>query len=518
MSNTEQAVHAVIYTDGGCKPSRGIGGWGIHGFIYTTEKSKQGTGAPALVTNFGYINPDEGQVGMFFPNYKPDDRDPEVERYTDNKIEAVTPLRYVTGYGSLIPESTNNEAEVTALLEALQVAIEQKVSSVMFVVDSKYALNGLLNWSRKWQRNGWVRPDTTPVANAGLWQAILAAVDVLEGRGTVINTRWVRGHSGDLGNETCDYFASANIIAGRKGLKLREVFYSEAKGYWAAKSTYNRMFSHPYWYFNTNVGGTQVAPDGRVVYYLGDHGSEDDFCGKKISDASFSVLFLKERDPVMEMLTKYQDSLDTGGFNSLVVGRLNTIFSSKAYAELERYGDQFLQCKNWGKMDLFMPGDESPAQLTKDLKPPRIAFRVMQSMAVMENMLLEFISDKAVCVPIGHAFIHHDITDVFYETEVKKNKSVKKLRSTINSALKRIEIEAPYHTGVKSGQFKLPITIGMDIANRNTLSALAANNPKVYLITWRESDIAFRYATIIKTDDDIGIWAGIYSNICLLTS
>ena len=28
---------AVLYTDGGCRPSRGKGGWGVHGYTYTTE-------------------------------------------------------------------------------------------------------------------------------------------------------------------------------------------------------------------------------------------------------------------------------------------------------------------------------------------------------------------------------------------------------------------------------------------------------------------------------------------------
>jgi ribonuclease HI len=515
MSNTEQTVNAVIYTDGGCRPSRGIGGWAIHGYVYTTEKAKQGTGAPALVSNFGYIKPEDGNDGMYFRDYRSADRDAEVERYTEDRIVGVQPLRYVSGYGSLIPESTNNEAEVTALLEALTVAIEQKVSSVMLVVDSKYALNGLLNWGHKWQRNNWVKPDTSPVANAALWQKVLAAEEILVGRGTVINTRWVRGHSGDVGNDIVDSFASAAIVAGRKQLKVREVEYAEAKGYWSVKADYNRMISHPYWYFNTNVGGTQVAPDGRVVYYLGDHGSESDFCGKKISDASFSVLFLKERNPVMEMLTQYQDTLDTGGFNSMVVGSMNNILGGKTYTDLEKYGNQFLQCNNYGKMDLFTHGD---LLLTKDLKPPRIAFRVMQAMGVMESMLNDFISDKAICVPIGHTFIQKDITSLLYEVNTTKKKPVTKLLPSISSMTKRLEIEADYHTGVKSGQFKLPITLGIDIANRNTLSALAPLNPKVSLITWRESDTAFRYATIIKTDDDIGIWAGIYSNICLLTS
>lgn len=510
MSNEEAKLHAVIYTDGGCKPSRGIGGWGVHGYIYTTEKSKQGTGAPCLVTNFGYIDTVDAAPGSSFYNYKAADRDAEVEHFDNPMISTVTPLRYINGYGSLIPEATNNIAEVTGLLEALQVAIEQPVASVLLIIDSKYALNGLLNWSRKWQANNWVRPDQTPVANAELWQQVLVARQVLEDRGTLIHTRWVRGHSGDLGNDTVDLLATSAVIAGKKGRALRSIEVVEAKGYWSVKADYNRMISHPYWYFNTNVGGTQKSPDGRVVYYLGEHGAEDDFLGKPVSSASFSVLFLKDRNPVLEMLTAYQDSLDTGGFNSMIIGRLSNITSSKTYTDLERYGDQFLQNCNYGKMDLFTA---SELLLTKELRPPRIAFRVMQQMGVMESMLIDYISN-----PTGKGVIVNDITGLLYEVNTAKKKPVTKLLPAINSTVKRLEIEAAYDTGAKSGVFKLPVTIGIDIANRNTLSALAALNPKVHLITWRESDTAFRYATIVQTDDDIGIWAGIYSNICLLTS
>lgn len=510
MSNEEASLHAVIYTDGGCKPSRGIGGWGVHGYIYTTEKSKQGTGCPNQVTNFGYIDVADGAVGMSFYNYKEADRDAEVEHFDNPMISLVTPIRYINGYGSQIPESTNNIAEVTGLLEALQVAIEQQVVSVMLVIDSKYALNGLMNWSRKWAQNNWVRPDTTPVANAELWKQVLAAKEILMARGTLIFTRWVRGHSGDLGNDAVDLLASSAVIAGKKGLTIRNMEMVEAKGYWNIKADYNRMISHPYWYFNTNVGGTQKSPDGRVVYYLGEHGAEDDFVGKAVSSASFSVLFLKERNPILEMLTAYQDSLDTGGFNSMVIGRVTNILSAKTYTDLERYGHQFLQNCNYGKMDLFTPGE---LLLTKELRPPRIAFRVMQQMGVMESMLVDYIGD-----PTAKGVIVNDITDLLYEVNTAKKKPVTKLLPAINSTVKRLEITAAYDTGAKSGVFKLPVTIGIDIANRNTLSALAALNPKVHLITWRESDTAFRYATIIQTDDDIGIWAGIYSNICLLTS
>lgn len=511
MSIVELKHHAVIYTDGGCKPSRGIGGWGVHGYTYTTEKSKQGTGCPNLVTNFGYIDATDGSLGMSFSNYKSADRDHEVERYgDDDKIEAVTPLQYIIGYGSLIPEATNNIAEVTGLLEALLVAVEQKVSSVMLVIDSKYALNGLMNWSAKWEANNWVRPDTTPVANAELWQKVVVAKTVLLSRGTEIFTRWVKGHSNDLGNDIVDNLATSAVIAGKKGLSVRSMELVEAKGYWSVKADYNRMISHPYWYFNTNVGGEQRSPDNRVVYYLGEHGAEDDFVGKPVSSASFSVLFLKERNPAFKLLTACQDALDTGGFNNLVIGRVSNIMSARTYTDLMKHGDQFLQNCNHGKMDLFTPGE---LLLTKELRPPRIAFRVMQQMGVLESMLVDYIGD-----PASKGVIVNDITGLLYEVNTTKKKPVTKLLPSINSTVKRLMIEARYDTGVKSGTFKLPVTIGIDIANRNTLSALAVLNPKVHLITWRESDTAFRYATIIQTDDDIGIWAGIYSNICLLTS
>jgi hypothetical protein len=137
----------------------------------------------------------------------------------------------------------------------------------------------------------------------------------------------------------------------------------------------------------------------------------------------------------------------------------------------------------------------------------------MQQMGVMESMLIDYIGN-----PTAKGVVVNDITGLLYEVNTAKKKPVTKLLPAINSTVKRLEIEAAYDTGVKAGVFKLPVTIGIDIANRNTLSALAALNPKVHLITWRESDTAFRYATIIQTDDDIGIWAGIYSNICLLTS
>ena len=77
-------LHAVVYTDGGCRPSRGIGGWGFHGYTYTNDTPKQGSGCKAGYPSCkGYIVTDKSKN----PDCPP-----------------VTPIQYVDGWGSLIPE------------------------------------------------------------------------------------------------------------------------------------------------------------------------------------------------------------------------------------------------------------------------------------------------------------------------------------------------------------------------------------------------------------------------------
>ena len=65
---------------------------------------------------------------------------------------------------------------------------------------------------------------------------------------------------------------------------------------------------------------------------------------------------------------------------------------------------------------------------------------------------------------------------------------------------------------------KVTLTIGIDLPKRNALSALADKKPRVSLITWRESSFGFRVATIVETDDDIGIYAPSVSNLRMIPS
>lgn len=108
------------------------------------------------------------------------------------------------------PATTNNRMELTAVIEAL--ASLKRTCSVTLHTDSEYVCKGISEWIHGWKRRGWLTADRKPVKNADLWQRL----DVL-GQLHVVDWRWVRGHSGDPGNERADALANRGVEQARGG-------------------------------------------------------------------------------------------------------------------------------------------------------------------------------------------------------------------------------------------------------------------------------------------------------------
>ena len=104
-----------IWTDGGCKPNPGPGGWGA-------------------VLRFG-----------------------EVEKELSGGD----------------PATTNNRMELTAAAAALEAL--KRPCRVALHTDSEYVRNGISRWIHGWVRNNWRNAAKDPVANMELWQRLLAA-------------------------------------------------------------------------------------------------------------------------------------------------------------------------------------------------------------------------------------------------------------------------------------------------------------------------------------------------------
>lgn len=145
--------HVQIYTDGACKGNPGPGGWGAVLLSGGTEKELFG-----------------GEMG-----------------------------------------STNNRMELTAVIEALTAL--KRPCQVTLYLDSEYVRKGITEWVAGWKVRGWRTAAKQPVKNVDLWQRL----DHLVGTaGHIIEWRWVRGHSGDAGNERADMLANRGVEIARK--------------------------------------------------------------------------------------------------------------------------------------------------------------------------------------------------------------------------------------------------------------------------------------------------------------
>lgn len=102
-------------------------------------------------------------------------------------------------------ETTNNIMELTAVIEAL--SIIKKTSDITIITDSNYVKDGITKWINNWKNKGWKTANKKPVKNKELWEKL----DSLRNNHN-ITWEWVRGHTGNPGNEKADELANQAII------------------------------------------------------------------------------------------------------------------------------------------------------------------------------------------------------------------------------------------------------------------------------------------------------------------
>jgi len=97
--------------------------------------------------------------------------------------------------------TTNNRMELKAVIMALREI--NSGEDITILTDSSYVQKGISEWILKWKQNGWRSSNRKPVKNKDLW----VDLDDISSEFT-IKWEWVKGHSGDPGNERADYLAN----------------------------------------------------------------------------------------------------------------------------------------------------------------------------------------------------------------------------------------------------------------------------------------------------------------------
>ena len=103
-------------------------------------------------------------------------------------------------------DTTNNRMELTAVIMGLTALNRPTQATVQ--TDSQYVIKGITEWLPAWKARGWRTADRKPVKNQDLWEQL----ERLTGQHD-LSWQWVKGHSGDPGNERVDELANLAIDA-----------------------------------------------------------------------------------------------------------------------------------------------------------------------------------------------------------------------------------------------------------------------------------------------------------------
>ncbi len=469
----------VLYTDGSAQPTNpGFGGWGLHGFTYSETPPKKGSGnSTQYLTEKGYI--EKIQV--------------KAEKPTE-----VKPISYVDGFGSFPNFITNNVAEIAAAANGFAYADKYPIKKLLLMTDSEYTVNGSTKWLPTWKKNNFIKNDGSVVANTEVWKHLDENLQKLYEKGVEVEVRWVKGHSTFLGNQLADKNADIGALYSKQKAIRTEFDTKAADGYWSPKGDHHPFLFQRRIYFSTlkenNVPGE---------YFMGEHGKDDELMGKRTADGCHSYLKLETPDPWIEML-RVKQCCEARDLDSIIMGRLDKLFASSTQAELERFGEICMYRKFSNKLDLHFLDDEP---LTKELKPPRIAMRAIESVNTLKGIFLAWqdkTPDTVTATPV---------TSLFYDIDEKGDY---KLKAEFIVGFSNLPAEVFYGKADPLQKEKVDLCMGVDLPDRNALKKLEKHKPEMTVVTWMESEKTFRYATIVKAGNSFGIWAGMHSNLRVL--
>jgi ribonuclease HI len=147
LFEAQDAPTVTVYTDGGCDPNPGPGGWGA------------------------------------------------ILHYDDHEV----------ALSGNAPDSTNNRMEIEAATSALAYLLGRHgPCRVDLHTDSRYLRQGIAEWIDDWFARGWLTKAGAPVKNQDAWRRLYELSHV-----HTVSWHWLKGHAGNPFNERADQLAQA---------------------------------------------------------------------------------------------------------------------------------------------------------------------------------------------------------------------------------------------------------------------------------------------------------------------
>lgn len=473
----------VLYTDGSFR--RNQAGYGVHGYAYFNTPLTDALGEKVLPTTKGY--------------------------QAVELTASVTPVEIIDAYGPVTRNPTNNTAELSAAIEAFKLAQGYATNNLYMLLDSQYVIKGI-STIPKWQKTGWLKSDGMPVANREYWEEMHEVKTLWESSGGKVSFTWVKGHSGDKGNELAD--RNANLGSGGTPVK-----HAGTKA--PATTKHKKLDASPLIIKRRMlfmIDAVEPSFDGYYyLYHLGElhkygHKQEDTtmdrirktdlVLGRRNSEAGFCVFKPLEADAYLETLKKQHAKAHKRDVVDIGVVRLDVAYKPDVVKGISELGVNALV--NLEDLKALVTSQDEVVSITLD--PPRLAMLAAEQFAVMRTRL-----DSHIAGDLGEAVTSLDITDLMYGSEEVGKKTVTKLHSTITSSTHILEKEIQY----KGRVVKIRLAVGIDVPNRNALAKLAGVEPKVTLLVVADGPVSYSFSTVFETNEGVALYQSPYMKFVL---
>lgn len=485
-------LSAVIYTDGSAQPNPGYGGWGIHGYTYDYNQPIDLTAQKKnILTEFGYK---------------------DAKEVTDGNLKCFRKLDVFNGYGTADERLTDNIAmEFKAVEKGVELALEKKYERVTMHTDCQIVINSLTHWYDKWKENGFVNSKGEPVKMKETILRIKPKFDLL-GQTSDFSIHYVKGHSGNKGNDATDALAKYGSVLTQHG-KSKELieFDSETE---KVKVDYSDFFSRNRWYFlGGNDAQVEINParNGWHWYYVGamGKGKKDDDFGMNQPDGFMSIVLLKQPEPVLEKVQSVYKQLCKHDYTYVVTGRLDTVLSPACYQDIMK-DDIDIMCEDPLNKTISLPSGKI---LAKEYNPAHLSFVQMEKFSYPMQLLdnyLGFAKDTTLT--------ETDITDLLVEKKEGKKASETKYQLKDSVAKNNcLRTEVKYFDKKAGKEITCPITLTLktDLPDKPHLQKLIRNHgdkASFKVITHRLSDEVIGYAFVVDSEDAKAIWCSMTLN------
>lgn len=416
---------------------------------------------------------------------------------------------------------TNNKAELTAFIKSLKAARFLKDKKPIIYLDSQYVKKPVeTKGLQRWKQRQWIKSDGQPVKNKPYWEEIIVSLN-----GLTPELHWVKGHSGDVGNDAADEGATAGVdysIAGtvdkvfvkvnsgkdKVPLALYQLFGAEVPDRDPEVKVKKAKVEPPH---SMLMCSRIIATSDRnyqtydefKVYYQATYNDKDDIkarnFGKPDANCAMAISYLKTEEVVIsELLTKQRAYLPSGMIKPIIIGwdKVKTSTSWPDYVSGIN-----VEALVFGK---HFDGNLGDKLILQYLDRPRLAMDGIEALNLMDALFRTFHKKQFTGEVI-------DLTETLFTATVN-NKGVTKYVANKDVADTEPVMVKVKHACNKDARV-IPRLHMPDRNGLNRVAKAAKEEVKAYMLVTDITKFSYRFYIILEIDGEFTIYGNPYSNI-----